>query len=143
MPQINQLSYLFSSQLFWLIVVFGIIYFVIAGTMLPKVRSVVDGRSERIAEEIERAEAARTCRCGGSAGNLGAASSKQRGRRPRSCQEAKQAADQRNEALLNAAVASIDLKVGAALQGIRSAVAASRVEMDRRLPQPCGTWSSA
>ena len=59
MPQINQLSTVFNSQLFWLILTFGIIYFVIARTMIPKVRSVMDGRSVRIAEEIARAEAAR------------------------------------------------------------------------------------
>ena len=30
MPQINQLTAIFFSQLFWLLVVFGIIYFVIS-----------------------------------------------------------------------------------------------------------------
>jgi F-type H+-transporting ATPase subunit b len=42
MPQINQLSDIFFSQLFWLLLVFGIIYFGIARGMVPKIQSTVD-----------------------------------------------------------------------------------------------------
>ena len=43
MPQIEQLSEVFASQLFWLIVTFGLIYFVIGRGMMPKIdrKSVV------------------------------------------------------------------------------------------------------
>ena len=44
MPQINQLSEIFFSQLFWLLVVFGIIYFGIGRGMVPKIQSTVDAR---------------------------------------------------------------------------------------------------
>ena len=59
MPQIDQLPYIFSSQLFWLVVIFGIILFGIAGTMLPKIQSVVDERTLSIAKDLELATAAR------------------------------------------------------------------------------------
>ncbi len=59
MPQINQLSEIFFSQLFWLAVVFGIIYFVIGKGMVPKIRSAVSDREARIASDIAHAQAAR------------------------------------------------------------------------------------
>ena len=59
MPQINQLSEIFISQLFWLLLVFGIIYFVIGRGMVPKIRGTVSEREARIAQDLERAQAAR------------------------------------------------------------------------------------
>lgn len=59
MPQIEQLSAIFVSQLFWLAVVFGILYFVIARGMVPKIRTTVDAREARIASDLEAAQAAR------------------------------------------------------------------------------------
>ena len=59
MPQIEQLPFIFFSQLFWLAVVFGIIFFVIGRGMLPKVQSTVDEREKTIAQDLEQAQAAR------------------------------------------------------------------------------------
>src|SRR5918998_4879976 len=59
MPQIEQLPFIFTSQLFWLLVVFGIIFFGIGRGMLPKIQSTVDLREQRIAEDLAQAEAAR------------------------------------------------------------------------------------
>jgi F-type H+-transporting ATPase subunit b len=59
MPQIEQLPFIFFSQLFWLAVVFGIIYFGIARGMVPKIRSVVDDRDEKIADDLAAAQRAR------------------------------------------------------------------------------------
>ena len=59
MPQIEQLPHIFFSQLFWLLVVFGIIYFGIARGMVPKIRSVVDDRDSKIAEDLAAAQRAR------------------------------------------------------------------------------------
>jgi F-type H+-transporting ATPase subunit b len=128
MPQINQLSTVFNSQLFWLLVVFGIIYFVIARTMVPKVRSVMDGRSERIAKEIARAEAARAV--AEEAQEAWALRlEKSRAEAAAVAQEARRAAARENEAMVNAAVAKINLKVEAAERNIRKAAADIRVEM--------------
>ena len=59
MPQITQLPYIFASQLFWLAVVFGLIFFGIGRGMLPKIQSTVDDREKKIAEDLERAQGAR------------------------------------------------------------------------------------
>ena len=46
MPQIVQLPLIFASQLFWLVVVFGIIYFIIAKGMVPKIQGVSEQARE-------------------------------------------------------------------------------------------------
>ena len=59
MPQINQLSDIFVTQLFWLLVVFGTIYFGIARGMVPKIQSTVERREKKIAEDLAAAQQAR------------------------------------------------------------------------------------
>ena len=59
MPQIEQLPTIFFSQLFWLALVFGFIFFVIGRGMLPKIQGTVELRDAKIAEDLERAQAAR------------------------------------------------------------------------------------
>ena len=59
MPQIAQIVETYASQIFWLLVVFGLIYFVIGRGMLPRIEAVVDQRDQRIAGDLAAAEAAR------------------------------------------------------------------------------------
>jgi F-type H+-transporting ATPase subunit b len=59
MPQIEQLSEIFASQLFWLLLVFGTIYFGIGRGMVPKIQAVVEDRDRRIAEDLAAAPRAR------------------------------------------------------------------------------------
>jgi F-type H+-transporting ATPase subunit b len=59
MPQIVQLPLIFASQLFWLVVVFGIIYFIIAKGMVPKIQGVVEDRDRKIADDLAAAQKAR------------------------------------------------------------------------------------
>jgi len=59
MPQLDQLPEIFWSQLFWLAIVFGIIFFVIGCGMLPKIEATVDARDSKIAEDLAGAERAR------------------------------------------------------------------------------------
>ena len=59
MPQINQLPDVFFSQLFWLLLVFGIIYFWIGRGMVPKIQSVVEDRDRKIAGDLAAAQSAR------------------------------------------------------------------------------------
>ncbi|MDB5669560.1 MAG: ATPase [Alphaproteobacteria bacterium] len=60
MPQITQLPLIYASQIFWLLVVFGVLFFGIGRTMLPKIQSTVEARSRRISEDLAEAERART-----------------------------------------------------------------------------------
>lgn len=58
MPQIAQLVETFFSQLFWLIITFGLVYLVIGRGMLPKIQSTVELREKRIADDVEAAKIA-------------------------------------------------------------------------------------
>src|SRR5215213_2806897 len=59
MPQLTQLSDVILSQLFWLAITLGFIYFVIGRGMVPRIQSTVDKRDQRIAEDLAAAELAR------------------------------------------------------------------------------------
>ncbi len=59
MPQIDQILETYTSQIFWLLVFFGITYFVIGRGMVPKVMSTVDQRDTQIADDLAAAQAAR------------------------------------------------------------------------------------
>ena len=59
MPQLNQLSDVVLSQLFWLALVLGFIYFVIARGMVPKIQATVDQRDQRIAGDLAAADKAK------------------------------------------------------------------------------------
>lgn len=59
MPQLEQIAATHASQFFWLIIVFGLIYFGIAKGMLGKVAKTVEDRETRIAADLAAAQAAR------------------------------------------------------------------------------------
>jgi F-type H+-transporting ATPase subunit b len=59
MPQIEQIASTYASQIFWLLVTFGILYFGIGKLMVPKVEATVESRDKRIADDLRAAEAAR------------------------------------------------------------------------------------
>ena len=59
MPQIAQLSETFSSQIFWLLVFFGITFFVIGRGMVPKIMQTVMDRESQIGADLAAAKSAR------------------------------------------------------------------------------------
>lgn len=59
MPQISQIAATYASQIFWLLITFGILYFGIGKMMVPKVMATVDAREGRIAGDLAAAEQAR------------------------------------------------------------------------------------
>ena len=54
MPQFDPSS--FASQVFWLVVVFGILYLLMSRVALPRIGEVLEERSERIADDLDKAE---------------------------------------------------------------------------------------
>lgn len=60
MPQISQLAETYASQVFWLLIFFGFIFFVIGRGMVPKVMATVEARDQQIAADLAAAEAARS-----------------------------------------------------------------------------------
>jgi F-type H+-transporting ATPase subunit b len=59
MPQIAQILETYASQFFWLLIVFGLIYFTIGKGMLPKIEANIDARDRKIADDLAAAERAR------------------------------------------------------------------------------------
>lgn len=59
MPQIAQLAETYSSQIFWLLVFFGITFFLIGRGMVPKVMGTVALRDQQISDDLAAAQGAR------------------------------------------------------------------------------------
>lgn len=59
MPQIAQLAATYSSQIFWLLIFFGLTFFVVGRGMVPKVMDTVAQRDKQIADDLFAAERAR------------------------------------------------------------------------------------
>jgi F-type H+-transporting ATPase subunit b len=129
MPQITQLPFIFFSQLFWLLLVFGIIFFGIGRGMLPKIQGTVDAREKKIAEDLERAQAARA-----KADETEAAWRERmdaaRADAARLAQEARQESAKATEAKVRKAADKIALKTESAEAKIREAVVAARAEIE-------------
>ena len=129
MPQINQLAEVAYSQFFWLLVVLAIIYFAIGHGMVPKVQSTVDAREKQIADDLERAQAARAAadqteeawreRMDAARAEAGKIAS-----------EAKQASARDTEAKVKKAADKLALKVEASEKKLGEAVQSARTEIE-------------
>jgi len=128
MPQINQLAEIFFSQLFWLLIVFGIIYFVIGRGMVPKIQSTVDARERRIGGDLEAAQKAREAADETEAAWRSRMESA-RAEALRLTQQAQAESARETEAKVKAAADTIGGKVEVAEAKIRDAVQAAQVEI--------------
>ncbi len=54
MPQMEFADY--APQLVWLLITFGVLYFLIARFSLPKISEVLEAREQKIVKDIEQAE---------------------------------------------------------------------------------------
>lgn len=59
MPQIAQLGETFSSQLFWLVIFFGFVFFVVGRGMVPRVMGTMTDRDKQIGDDLAAAKTAR------------------------------------------------------------------------------------
>lgn len=59
MPQIAQLAETYASQIFWLLIFFGITFFFIGRGMVPKVMDTVALRDKQISDDLAAAQSAR------------------------------------------------------------------------------------
>ncbi|HEX7855502.1 MAG TPA: ATPase [Sphingobium sp.] len=57
MPQIAQIAETYSSQIFWLLLTFGFVFFVVGRGMVPKIQATVDARDSKIADDLAFAKA--------------------------------------------------------------------------------------
>ena len=129
MPQIEQLPLIFTSQLFWLAVVFGILFFGIGRGMLPKIQSTVEARETKIADDLKRAEAARA-EAEQTEAKWRERMDAARAEAAKLSQEAKQAAARDTEAKVKKAADKINSKVESAETKLREAVESARAEIE-------------
>ncbi len=129
MPQLSQLPDVLLSQLLWLAIGLGFIFFVIARGMVPKIQATVDAREQRIAGDLEAAQAARAAADQTEAQwreRMDAA----RADAARIAQDAKQASAGDTEAKVKAAADKVSRKAEASQAKIREAVLAARAEIE-------------
>ena len=129
MPQLSQLSEVLLSQLFWLAIGLGFIFFVIARGMVPKIQATVDAREKQIAGDLEQAQAAR------SAAEETEEAWRQRmdaarAEGARIANEAKQASARDTEAKVKAAADKLTQKIESAEAKIRKARDSARSEIE-------------
>lgn len=129
MPQLDQLPEFFWSQLFWLAVVFGILFFVIGRNMLPKIEGTVDARDAKVAEDLAAAERARA-QADEVEADYRARIDASRAEALRAVQASKQDAAREAEARVKAADAALATKTGAAEARIQAASTAALGEIE-------------
>lgn len=120
MPQIAQIDATFASQLFWLILTFGLVYFVIGKGMLPKIEATVEARDNRISDDLSAAERARAA-ADETEEAYRAKTEVSRGEALKVTQAAKDAAARESEQRVKAADAETGEKVAAAEARIKAA----------------------
>ncbi len=59
MPQIAQLAETYASQIFWLVLVFGLLFLIVGRGMVPRVMDTVAVRDRQISADLAAAQAAR------------------------------------------------------------------------------------
>jgi len=129
MPQIAQLSETYASQVFWLLLFFGFIFFVIGRGMVPKVMATVESRGSQIAADLSAAEAARKA-ADAEEESWRVASARQRGEAQSLIAAAKADAAKNSEARLAQANLVIDSKLAEAEARIAGARNGALAEID-------------
>ncbi|MEQ5786416.1 ATPase [Erythrobacter sp. NFXS35] len=129
MPQIVQIADTLSSQVFWLLVFFGLTFLVVGMGMVPKIMGTVELRDQQIAGDLAAAQAARD-----------AADSEEEAWRKRENEnraaaqalvaEAKGAAAKANEAKMADAQGRLDTRLAEAEAGIDAARASALAEIE-------------
>ncbi len=128
MPQIEQLAATYGSQIFWLLVTFGIVYLVIGRGMASKVVSTVELRDRTVADDLATAEAARAA-ADAAEEQWRAQENAAREQAKRKLAEARAAGAKASEKRLGAANAELDAKVSEAEARIAAAQQAALTEI--------------
>ena len=122
MPQIAQILDTYASQIFWLAIVFGLIYFGIGKAMLPKIEATVEARDKRISDDLAAAERARA-QADETEEGYRARMDEARAQSMKATQEAKAAAAADSEKRVKAADAELAVKVAEADARLKAAQA--------------------
>lgn len=129
MPQIEQLAATYGSQIFWLLVTFGLVYFLVGRAMAPKIVETVDMRDRIVAEDLARAEAARRA-ADAAEEDWRVQENAARDRAKKRLGEARKAGAHASEQRLAAANGELDARVAEAEARIAAARDGAMVEID-------------
>jgi len=129
MPQIQQLPFIYASQIFWLLIVFGIVFFGIGRAMMPKIQSTVEARANRIAEDLAEADRARAA-ADETEARWRIAMDESRAETMKVAAAARQASAEDTENKVKAADAEAAAKIEAAEARIRGATGAAMAEIE-------------
>ena len=129
MPQIAQLAETYASQFLWLLVFFGLVYFIVGRGIVPQVMATVDRRDTQIADDLMAAQAARD-QADAREAEWRQRENANRERARGLIAEAKAKANAENEVKLAEAQAGIDARLTAAEAGIVSARRSAMTEIE-------------
>lgn len=129
MPQIAQIAETYASQFLWLLVFFGLVYFVVGRGVLPQVMATVDRRDSQISGDLMAAQAARD-EADAREDQWRQQENANRERARGLVAQAKANASAENEARLAQAQAGIDARLAAAESGIAAARSAALGEIE-------------
>lgn len=129
MPQIEQVAATYASQIFWLLLTFGLTFVIVGLGIVPKVSGTMDARDKSVADDLAAADAARSA-ADQAEENWRAQENTAREAARKRLAEARAAAQAESDATLAAANADIDGRVAAAEARIDQASAAAAAEIE-------------
>jgi F-type H+-transporting ATPase subunit b len=129
MPQLSQLSEVLLSQLFWLAIALGFIFFVIARGMVPKIQATVDAREQKITSDLEAAQKARAA-ADETEATWRARMDAARAEAAHLAQDAKQKSAADTEKKVKTAADKLNAKIESSEAKIRESLAAARSEIE-------------
>ncbi|HEU0044092.1 ATPase [Sphingomonas sp.] len=129
MPQISQLAATYASQIFWLLLTFGLVFLVVGRGMLPRVQKTIADRDAGIQGDLAAAAAARDA-ADRAEDQWKLRDQANRERAQALLAEARGKAAKASEATLAAANAQQAEKVGQAETSIREATARAVAEIE-------------
>lgn len=129
MPQIAQIAETYASQIFWMLVTFGFVFFVIGRGMVPKVQATADARDAKISGDLDAAKAA-FARADEAEADYRARDAESRASAQAVLAKAKGDAAKASESKLAAADAEIAGQIAAAEARIKAATDAAMTEIE-------------
>jgi F-type H+-transporting ATPase subunit b len=129
MPQIAQIAETYSSQIFWLLLTFGFVFFVVGLGMVPKVQATADARDAKITGDLDAAKAA-FARADEAEADYRVRDAASRTAAQATLAKAKAEAAKASEAKLAAADAEIAGRISAAEARIKAASNAAMAEIE-------------
>jgi len=129
MPQIEQLAATYGSQIFWLLITFGLVFFIVGRMMAPKVVETVDKRDQQVAADLAEAEAARRA-ADEAEEQWRQQENASREQAKRKLAEARAAGAKASEQRLSAAGVEVDARVAEAEQRIAAAQSSAMSEIN-------------